>query len=389
MRSVTEGKHEMTPSIQRHLELCLDCRACETACPSGVQYGKLIEPFRVAMTQTGAEIESPKSDWFRKYILFWLMPNPKRLRNMLFPARVAQALRLDRLASATGMTKLLPDKLRRMVEMLPPKPKEDKPLPEVLPAIGEKRATVALFIGCVADAMFRNTHWATARVLQQNGVEVHVVSGQACCGAIHFHAGDSDEAKKLADLNAIAFQDEKFDAVISNVAGCGAMMKDYAHQWPGEGERERAALADKTRDINEFLFELGFIPPKGTLRGIATYHDACHLRHAQKIAEAPRKLLAQIQGLVLRDLPETEVCCGAAGTYNLTEPEMAERLSRRKIENIHSTGANVVITSNAGCLLQIASEAKRQGTPLRLMHPMDVLDMAYREKSRLCNEAMV
>jgi len=206
---------------------------------------------------------------------------------------------------------------------------------------------------------------------------VLVPRNQVCCGAIHFHAGASDPARELADANVAAFDPRGLDAVIVNVAGCGAMLKDYGHHWHDAGQPAREALAAKVRDVHEFLDSLGLIPPRGSLPLKATYHDACHLAHAQKIREAPRRLLAQIPGLELRELPESDLCCGAAGTYNLTEPEMAQRLSRRKLANILSTGASTVITANAGCLLQIAREARSQSQPLRIVHPMDLLDASY------------
>jgi glycolate oxidase iron-sulfur subunit len=265
-----------------------------------------------------------------------------------------------------------------MVEMLPPPRRDEGPLPEFLPAVGPRRATVALFTGCVGDAMFRHVNWATARVLQQNGCDVHVPRSQGCCGAIHFHAGASDPAREFADQNLAVFPIEKFDAVINNVAGCGSMLKDYGHHWHDAHQSQRAAWSAKVRDVNEFLNQLGLVPPTGEIRMTATYHDACHLVHAQKIQAAPRRLLAQIPGLELRDLPESELCCGAAGTYNLTEPEMADRLAERKLDNILSTGAKLVITSNAGCLLQIARAARRRGHDLSIVHPMELLDASYR-----------
>jgi len=377
MRGVTDERLELTQEVRRHLELCLDCRACETACPSGVQYGKLIEPFRVAMEQTG---EGPRksNDWFHRWILFRLFPYPERMRLALAPARLAQMLRLDRTAESFGLLRLLPPRLRRLVTLLPKLQKAEPRLPHLLPAIGPKRARVALFTGCVSDVMFRHTHWATARVLQQNGCEVVIPQDQACCGAIHFHAGSSEPARHFADANVAAFARDDVDAVIVNVAGCGAMLKDYGHHWHDAAQPARERLASKVKDIHEFLDELGLVPPQGAVGLTATYHDACHLGHAQKIKEAPRRLLAQIPGLVMRDLPETEICCGAAGTYNLTEPEMADRLSRRKLNNILSTGARVVVTGNAGCLLQIAREARMQGHKLWVAHPMDLLDLSYR-----------
>ncbi|MFM9066262.1 MAG: (Fe-S)-binding protein, partial [Planctomycetota bacterium] len=230
MRSVTDGRLALNQEVRRHLELCLDCRACESACPSGVQYGKLIEPFRVAMEQTG---DAPKKsgDWFHKWILFGLFPFPERLRKALIPARIAQRLGLDKLLVKTGLWKLLPPRLGRLVTLLPPLPKPEPPLPAFLPAKGRRRARVALFTGCVGDVMFRPTNWATARVLQENGCDVVVPPGQVCCGAIHLHAGASDPARELADTNVAAFKPDEVDAIIINVAGCGSMLKDYGHHW--------------------------------------------------------------------------------------------------------------------------------------------------------------
>ncbi len=401
MRAVTDGRLPLTHEVRRHLELCLDCRACETACPSGVQYGKLIEPFRVQMEQTG-DADRKTDDWFHRWILFRLFPYPNRLRKALWPARVAQLLRLDRAAERLGLLRLLPPRLRQLVAMLPPRRRAEKPLPEVMPAEGRRRARVALFTGCVGDVMFRHTHWATIRVLQKNGCDVVVPRSQVCCGAIHFHSGSEPPARAMADANLAAFADSDVDAIIVNVAGCGAMLKDYGHHWHDGGKVGRnsipsvskgnagrngipsyAAFSAKVKDISEFLDELGFIPPEHPLRITATYHDACHLAHAQRVREAPRNLLSQVPGLRLIDLPESDLCCGAAGTYNLTEPEMAGRLSRRKLQNILRTGAEVVITGNAGCLLQIAREARQQGHRLQVVHPMDVLDASYRGKTNV------
>ena len=379
MRAVTDNRIELNDPVRRHLELCLDCRACETACPSGVQYGKLIEPFRVAMEEAS---DGPKksADWFHRWILFGLFTRRDRMRTALWPARLAQRWGLINFVKRIGLTKLIPGRFGQLVDMLPPLPKDEPELPEFLPAIGRRRARVALFTGCVADAMFRATHWATARVLQRNGCDVIIPRDQACCGAIHFHAGSSDPARELADRNMQALKADGLDAIIVNVAGCGAMLKDYGHHWHDESTPERAAFAAKVKDVTEFLDSLGIIPPEGEIRLTATYHDACHLGHAQKIREAPRRLLSQIPGLKLVDLPESEICCGAAGTYNLTEPEMSAQLSRRKLDNIRRTGARAVLTANAGCLLQILREADRQHEPFWIAHPIELLDLSYRKE---------
>ncbi|MBX9790545.1 MAG: (Fe-S)-binding protein [Pirellulales bacterium] len=383
MRSVTDGRLAPTAEVRRHLELCLDCRACETACPSGVQYGKLIEPFRIALESQG-EARGRTDDWFHRLILFGLFTNPRRLRRALAPARVAQRLGLIRLAESLGLLRVLPGRLRQLVTMLPPPTRQQRALPAFLAAKGRRRARVALFTGCVADVMFRGTHWATARVLQENGCDVMVQHDQVCCGAIHFHAGSSAPARELADHNVRAFDASSVDAVIVNVAGCGSMLKDYGHHWHDEAAPGREALAGKVRDISEFLDELGLVAPEGPMPMVATYHDACHLGHAQRVREAPRRLLAKVPELKLVDLPETEICCGAAGTYNLTEPEMAARLSHRKLDNILRTGARAVLTGNAGCLLQIAREARQRGEPLWIAHPIDLLDLSYRRSKPPC-----
>lgn len=381
MRAVRDGRLQLNHEVRRHLELCLDCRACETACPSGVQYGKLIEPFRISMDEQGGAASAKANDWFHKYILFGLFPYPEKLRQSLRPARIAQQLGLDKLLINTGLWRLLPPRLGRLVTMLPPLEKPLPALPEFLAAKGKRRARVALFTGCVGDVMFRHTNWATARVLQENGCDVVVPQSQVCCGAIHFHAGSSPPAQEMADKNVAAFDAASVDAVIVNVAGCGSMLKDYGHHWHDEKTASRDQFAHKVRDCSEFLDQLGLITPPGEIRLTATYHDACHLAHAQRVREQPRNLLKAIPGLKLVDLPESDLCCGAAGTYNLTEPEMAGRLGKRKLDNIRSTGARVVITSNAGCLLQIAREARMRGETLKIMHPMDLLDLSYRRQS--------
>jgi len=392
MRAVTDGRLPLTDEVRHHLDLCLDCRACETACPSGVQYGRLIEPFRVAMGQT-VEMRDPvnslshgspsyeiprSSDWFTRWILFGLFPYPNRMRAALWPARMAQRLGIITLLRIVGALRLLPARLRQLVEALPPPTRAEPALPEVLPAIGPRRARVALFTGCISDVMFRNTNWATARVLQQNGCDVLIPREQVCCGAIHYHAAASEPARRFANQNAAVFKPDEVDAVIVNVAGCGAMLKDYGHHWHDADSPSREKFAAKVRDVHEFLDQLGPYQPEGRLPLTVTYHDACHLGHAQQIRAAPRKLLQMIPGLKLRELPESELCCGAAGTYNLTQPEMAGILSRRKFANIEQTGAEMVVTANVGCLLQIVREAKLQNRPMPVVHPMDLLDLSYR-----------
>lgn len=382
MRMVAEGRMEVNPRLRRHLDLCLDCRACETACPSGVHYGRLIEPFRLTLEEQESKHLAKRLDWFHHLILLRLFPYANRIRLAMAPVRIAQRLGLYDMAERLGLFKLIPGRLGQMVTLVnPPIPPGPK-LPKFLPAIGRRRARVAFFVGCVGDAMFRHTHWATLRVLQQNGCDVLIPPGQGCCGAIHYHAGEREGARKVADVNVVAFEKlDEFDAIIVNHAGCGAMLKEYGLHWKDDQQPARQRLADKVKDINEFLDQLGPIAPTGRIEAVATYHDACHLGHAQRVREAPRRLLSMIPGLELRELPETEICCGSAGTYNLNHPEMADRLMRRKLENILRTGAQISLASNAGCLLQIGREVRRQRKPLLVMHPMDLLDLSYRGES--------
>jgi len=383
MRAVTDGKLELTPTVERHLDLCLDCRSCETACPSGVQYGRLIEPFRVEM-QRAARKHGDAGGWFQKWILYGIFPYPNRMKLALAPARLMQKLGLDKLAESMGLLSLLPEKLRRMHRLLPTLPQREPPLPTRLPAIGPKRATVALFTGCVAEAIFHHVNWATARVLQQNGCEVLIPSQQVCCGAIHYHSGAGEPALKLAQQNVQAFSLEDVDAVIINVAGCGSMLKDYGHMAhelaAGDAalESRLAKFAGKVKDVSEFLAALGPIAPTGVVKRKVAYHDACHLAHAQKVREQPRTLLSFVPGLELVPLKESDICCGAAGSYNLTEGEMADRLAERKLQNILATGADTVVSANAGCTLQIQAALKQSGHNVWVAHPMEILDLSYR-----------
>lgn len=383
MRAVTDGRIDLTPEVTKHLDLCLDCRSCETACPSGVQYGRLIEPFRVAMNTPEAGKPVP-FDWFRTIILHGMFPYAKRLRWALWPARLMQKVGLDRLMEATGLNRLLPQRLQRMQRLLPKLQARPEELPEFLPAIGPRRATVALFTGCVADAMFPHVNWATARVLQRNGCDVHIPRSQKCCGAIHYHTGASQPALELALANEQAFKIEDLDAVIINVAGCGAMVKDYGHlaeeACPDRPDliQRMNTLAGKFRDISEFLVQLGPVAPTKAIPQVVTYHDACHLCHAQKIRTQPRDLLSLIPNLTVVPLEESEICCGAAGTYNLTEPEMADRLGNRKVNNILKTKATAVVSANAGCTLQMQSMLRSSGhKEIQVLHPVELLDRSY------------
>lgn len=381
MRAVVDGRLAVGPEVRGHLDLCLDCRACESACPSGVRYGSLIEPFKVALGQSASPRFQPSP--LQKLILHHLFPYSRRVRLALAPAWLAQRLGLLALVEKLGLTKFLPPTLRRLQAMLPRLSRLGSNLAETLPPIGPRRAKVALFLGCVADALQPETNAATARVLRRNGCEVHVPRSQACCGAIHYHSGAEVPALALARQNLAAFNPDDYDAIVVNAAGCGAMLKDYEHLLHSSADRDLAKrFVSKVRDVSEFLFSLGPIAPENPLPLRVAYHDACHLCHGQQIRTQPRALLEMIPGLELRPLEESEICCGAAGTYNLTQPEMSERLGRRKMSHLAKTGAQCAATGNIGCILQIARQVKETGASMEVVHPIDLLDRAYENDSR-------
>lgn len=383
MRQVIDGTLPLDDNVKGHLDLCLNCRACETACPSGVQYGRLIEPFREHMAHLEPGRPVAPLSALQRWMLFRIFPSRGFTRLALAPAKLAQWTGADWLARKSGVLNLLPKSLRSMHGMLPTLKPHYGSLPEILPAEGPKRARVGLFLGCVADALYPQTNYATAKVLQKNGCEVWIPRNQVCCGALHYHAAEEEPAQALAAQNCHAFgmtrEDwNSLDAIITNAAGCGAMLKDYSHMMhdhPGAEAAER--FNSKVRDISEFLDALGLIPPTHPLPITATYHDACHLRHAQQIQKQPRSLLGKIPGLKLVPLNESELCCGAAGSYNLTQPEMATQLGDRKAENILATGAQALFTGNVGCLMQITRHLKAINPNIWVTHPVDALWASY------------
>jgi glycolate oxidase iron-sulfur subunit len=375
-RAVTDGRAELVPEVRNHLDLCLECRACESACPSGVQYGKIIGSYKKDMARLGHVV--PTLNALQRFMLFHLTPYAGRMRWALAPVRLAQRLGLRGLFDRLG--RLLPPSLRRMQEIIPRLHPHYGKLQEALPAEGKRRARVALFTGCAADAFFPQTTVATARVLQHNGCEVWIPRKQACCGALHYHAGLVAPAQQFAEKNCTAFGKglDTVDAIINNAGGCGPVLKEYGHLLGDTPAAQAGAkFAAKVRDVSEFLVELGPLVPKHALPLKATYHDACGLSHAQKIRQPPRQLLGLIPGLELIPLAESEHCCGAAGSYNLTQPEMSSQLGRRKAQNILATGARAVFSGNVGCLLQIARHLRAEHPGLWVAHPVDALWAAY------------
>ena len=379
IKSLAEERVALTDSVVKHLSLCLDCRACETACPSGVPYGQLIEVAR-------AEIERQRPgsrlrEGVRRFSLGFLLVNPTALSFLTTLLRLYQRSGLQSLIRASRILRLFPRRLGDWEQLLPRLPdSREGPLPELIPAQGEKRARVGLLTGCVQQALFSSQNHATARLLSRNGAEIAVPSAQRCCGALHAHAGDRARAVELARQTIDCFEAARVDAVIVNVSGCGAHMKGYAHLLQDDPKyAERAQKFSKqAQDIAEFLGREPLRGPLGRLEMRVTYHDPCHVVHGQKIRVEPRRLLCAIPGITLTELREADWCCGSAGIYNLTQPEMAEQLLGRKIANLQATGAEAVVTANPGCILQILHGLETRGVAMKVYHLVEILDLAYR-----------
>jgi glycolate oxidase iron-sulfur subunit len=370
-----EGHEEISPPLVEHLDRCLGCMACVTACPSGVRYDKLIEDAR---PQLERNYERPADERAHRRLIFELFTHPGRLRALAPAAAAARRLGLPRLARRPRVRRLAP-RLAAMASMTPDAPLKRTlgRLPSRFEARGEKRGTVALLQGCVQRVFFAHVNEATAHVLAAEGFEVHVPRLPRCCGALALHAGEDPQARGLA--KATVEELGRYDTVIVNAAGCGSAMKDYGHvlrDEPSWAERA-AAFAGRVRDISEFLAEA---EPRAERRPIdlkrVAYHDACHLAHAQGVRAQPRELLRGIPGLELVEPPEWELCCGSAGIYNLVQPEPAAELGERKARNLLDTGAEAVVAGNPGCALQITAHTERLGRPLPVLHPMELLARA-------------
>jgi glycolate oxidase iron-sulfur subunit len=364
MKEVLEGQLELETALP-YIDNCLGCQACETACPSGVQYGELITPFRAYAEQ---HREREPLDRAQRAMVLRTLPHPRRFRLAARLGRVAKPLAGRLPASMGAMLRLLPDRL-------PPAQR----LPTVVPAQGERRARVALLAGCAQQVLAPDINLATLRVLARNGVETVIPPAQGCCGALAMHTGAAERAKGHARRNLLAFPDD-VDAVITNAAGCGSGMKEYGLLFAGEPEHEAAQrLADRTVDVSIFLSALGLCEPPPPLAAPLTvaYHDACHLAHAQGVRREPRDLLRAIDGVTLAEPAEWELCCGSAGTYNVEKPETADALGRRKATNLLATDATLIASGNIGCLTQVQTHLRALGHELPVLHTLQVLDRAY------------
>ncbi|MGI5168387.1 (Fe-S)-binding protein [Spirillospora sp. CA-253888] len=361
-----------------HFDACLGCMACVTSCPSGVRYDRLIE-----MTRAEVEREHPRSSADRavRQLIFSLFPYPRRLRALRGPLRLYQRTGLDRLVRRSGVLERLSPSLAAMERLAPPLGRAPR-LPAFVAARGERRATVGMLTGCVQREFFPGVNAATARVLAMEGCDVVIPKAQGCCGALSLHSGREDEARAFARRTIAAF--EKVEVVVVNAAGCGSSMKEYAALLADEPAwaRRAEALSARTRDLAEYLVELGPRAERRPLPVTVAYHDACHLAHAQGVRSQPRALLAGIPELTVREIADPDICCGSAGTYNLLQPEAAAELGDRKAANVRDTGAEVLVAANPGCSMQIANALDRRsggrGAPMAVAHTAEVLDASLR-----------
>jgi glycolate oxidase iron-sulfur subunit len=373
---VDQGRLALGESFVRHIDQCLDCRACETACPSGVEYGKLVEAARAQIEQN---YRRPFFSRLARDLVFRrLLPYPDRIAMAARILRIYQRSGLQSLARATGVLRLLG--LADRERLLPPIDRKFffSQLGKTFPAVGPRRARVALFAGCIAQVSFSSLHEATIRVLTANGCEVVVPAGQTCCGALAAHTGVRDVAQSLARTNLGVFLRDDFDAVITNAAGCGSTLKEYDQLFgAGAVEHSKAhAFGKKMRDVTEFLADLGLSAHLTSLPLRVTYQDSCHLLHGQKIREAPRKLMRAIPGVELVEMAMADYCCGSAGSYNVTETQTSLEILAEKMKHARATGAPVIVTANPGCLLQMRAGAEIHATGQEVLHVIELLDRA-------------
>ena len=375
IRSLAAGTLEPVSKVLEHLDLCLNCRACESSCPSGVKYGVIIEDARAQL-----EAERKRTFWdmrVRRFFMQGVFPRPARLRRLARGLRTVQKLKLDRAAIKLGLvrgrtaamaaTARVPDRFGSDV------------LPEFVPARGARRATVVFLQGCVGDVLFGPTNIATVRVLAANGCDVKIPAAQTCCGGLAYHLGDLEQARRQARQNIDVFLATGADYIIVNAAGCGATLKEYDRLLAGDAAYAEKAkeFAAKVRDVSEYLAGIEPAAPAHALRLKVAYQDACHLAHGQGIRLQPRKVLSLIPGIELVTLPQSETCCGSAGVYNIVQPEMADALLRKKMSNIALSGAQVGAVANAGCMMQLRLGVRQYGPEVEVVHIVDLLDRAY------------
>ncbi len=407
MRAAASGRVGLGGAVQEHIGLCLACRSCESACPSGVQYGSLVQTTRIA-------IEQARKPSLPERAVRWLalrqgMPHLGRLRWMGRFMRIYQRIGLQALVRRLN---ILPGNLGAMEALLPPLDIHYVDYSHPAPAIGTRRGAVAFFYGCIQDAFLSGVNAATVRVLQRNGYDVYFPQSQTCCGAAQLHVGEEELARELARKNIDAFASlprangggtegggaslprangggtegggAGYDAIIDNAGGCGAVLKEYAHLLANDPQYAQAAkeFVAKMQDVTEFLAGHLNCPPRGEVKARVTYSDSCHLRHAQRVIRQPRDLIRAIPGIEFVELKAPELCCGSAGVYNIVQPEMANAVLDRKMEDIAATGADTVVATNTGCHLQLIYGVRKAGLNARVVHLVELLDESYRNEAK-------
>jgi glycolate oxidase iron-sulfur subunit len=372
------GGAPIGPSYIEHIELCLACRGCESACPSGVQYGRLVEAARAEMES--AVPRSLPARMMRRFVFGRVLQSPGTMTVLGTLLYLYQGSGVQRLVRGLRFLKLL-GKLGD-VEQLAPRAEPPfffSQIGRTFPAEGPRRYRVALMAGCIANVCFARLNEATVRVLQKNGCEVVVPAGQGCCGALHMHAGLRGEARRLARRNIDALANGGFDAILTNAAGCGSTLKEYGELLEHDGEYAAHAreFSRRMQDVTEFLASIELNRNFRPLPLTVTYQDSCHLAHGQRIRTAPRKLLEAVPGLTFREMPLADLCCGSAGIYNVVQNEMSMQILEKKMESVNGTGAEVIATANPGCILQLRAGARLHGKGQRVVHVVELLDEAY------------
>ncbi|MCU0452104.1 MAG: (Fe-S)-binding protein [Bacteroidetes bacterium] len=376
IKAVAEGKLGLTEGFVEEMNFCLDCQACETACPAGVRYGSLVEAARAQIFIQGAE--SWTSRRLKRFLLGWVFADQSRLKILAILLRWYQRSGLAWFVQKSGFLNLISRRLAATQGLAPQIRLEfsSETLAEVLPAYGERRFRVGMLTGCIMDVAYSDVNLATVELLRQHGCDVVTPRGQACCGSLTAHNGDMDAARAMAKNLLDAFSGQQVDHIVLNSAGCGAFMKEYGHLFAEDPQRKEnaAALSAKCLDLTQFLARHGYRPtttPKGASHGRAlrvTYHDACHLAHTQRVTVEPRTLLAMIPGIEFVELPEASWCCGSAGIYNVVRYDDAHHILERKLNNIMSIKPDVIVTGNPGCMLQIEHGLRQEGLNIRIVH---------------------
>jgi glycolate oxidase iron-sulfur subunit len=374
---VDAGKLALGTSFVTHIDRCLDCRGCETACPSGVQYGRIVERAR-ALIESGYQRPGLERR-LRAYFFESLLCDFRKLARWARLLRFYQRSSIPKLLRLSGVLKVLG---MEQLETLAPKIDSNfyfENFGKVFPAQGAQRGRVALLAGCISSVAFSELNAATVRVLQSNGIEVHVPAAQGCCGALHAHAGFREQARELARNNIRAMLEPHFDAIITNAAGCGSTMKEYSDLLEHDPEfRDKAVqFGKKVRDVTEYLLELGLRPPERKLAKRVTYQDPCHLAHGQHIRNAPRELLRALDAELV-EMPHSDVCCGSAGIYNVVQNQLSMKILAQKMDDIAAVSPQVIATANVGCMLQLRAGVKQRGMKADVKHVMELLDEAYR-----------